>query len=51
MSDEARKIPNADALIEWDQFLDMLRNSGRESVATLWHPTMRKCARRTTATC
>ncbi len=38
MSDDARKIPNADALIEWDQFLDMLRNSGRESVATLWHP-------------
>ncbi len=38
MSDDARKNPNLDVLIEWDQFLEMLRNSGRESVATLWHP-------------
>jgi hypothetical protein len=25
-------------LVEWDEFLDLLRNSGRESVATLWSP-------------
>ena len=38
MSDTAQSIENLAGLIEWNDFLDMLGNSGRESVAMLWNP-------------
>ncbi|HKD67065.1 MAG TPA: hypothetical protein VKB84_09525 [Candidatus Binataceae bacterium] len=38
MSGEAGKSAQPGPLAEWDEFLEMLRNSGRESVAMLWDP-------------
>ncbi len=33
-----RNTSGQTGLVEWDEFLDLLRNSGRESVAMLWNP-------------
>ena len=39
MSNGSEKNPGGQTgLVEWDEFLEMLRNSARESVATLWNP-------------
>ena len=39
MSNGSEKNPGGQTgLVEWGEFLDMLRNSARESVATLWNP-------------